>query len=64
MFKTFKNGYVALQLAYAIFFKKLKPFSRKLNSKNNGLFCYLRLFLGIETVSCRLLQRMTRMDMD
>ena len=27
-------------------------------------FCYLRLYLGIETVSCRLLQRMARMDMD
>ena len=27
-------------------------------------FCYLRLYLGIETVSCRLLQRMVRMDLD
>ena len=26
--------------------------------------CYLRLYLGIEIVSCRLLLRMTRMDMD
>ena len=27
-------------------------------------FYYLRLFSGIETVSCRLLQRMARMDLD
>ena len=27
-------------------------------------FCYLRLYLGIETVSRRLLRRMARMDMD
>jgi len=26
--------------------------------------CYFRLYLGTETVSCRLLQRMARMDMD
>ena len=27
-------------------------------------FCYLRLYLGIETVSCRLLIRMARMHME
>ena len=27
-------------------------------------FCYLRLYLGTETISCRLLQRMASMDMD
>ena len=27
-------------------------------------FCYLRLYLGIETVSCRLLQGMARIVMD
>ena len=27
-------------------------------------FCYLRLYLGTENVSCLLMQRMTRMDMD
>lgn len=27
-------------------------------------FCSLRLYLGIETISCRLSQRMARMDMD
>ena len=26
--------------------------------------CYLRLYLGIECVSCRLVQRMGKMDMD
>ena len=33
-----------------------------LNSKNN--VPYLRIYLGIETVSCRLLQWMARMDMN
>jgi len=27
-------------------------------------FCYLKQYLGIETVSCRQLQRMARMDID
>ena len=27
-------------------------------------FCYLRVYLGIGTVSCRLLIQMARMDMD
>ena len=27
-------------------------------------FCSLRLYLSIETISCRLSQRMARMDMD
>ena len=27
-------------------------------------FCYLRLYLGTETIFCRLLQRMSGMDMD
>ena len=27
-------------------------------------FCYLRLYLGTETISCRPCQRMARMDMD
>ena len=27
-------------------------------------FCYLRLYLGTENVSCLLMQRMTQMDMD
>ena len=27
-------------------------------------FCYLRLYFAIETVSCRLLQRMARTEMD
>ena len=33
-----------------------------LNSKNNGP--YLRIYLGIETVSYRLLQWMARMDVN
>ena len=27
-------------------------------------FCYIRLYLGIENVSCRLLLQMARMDID
>ena len=27
-------------------------------------FCYFRLYIGIETVSCRPLQRIARMDVD
>ena len=27
-------------------------------------FCYLRLYLGTENLSCLLMQRMTRMDME
>ena len=33
-------------------------------SKILAVFCCFRLYLGIETISCRLLQRMARMDMD
>ena len=41
-------------------FKKLKLFSHQLNSK----LCYLRLYVSIKTVSCRLLLRMTRIYND
>ena len=27
-------------------------------------FCYVRLYLAFETVSCRLLQQVAKMDMD
>ena len=33
-------------------------------SKILAVFCCFRLYLGIETISCRLLQRMARMDVD
>ena len=32
--------------------------------QSNSKLCYLRLYFGIETVSCRLSTRMARMDMD
>ena len=35
-----------------------------MNSKIILQFCSLRLYLGIETISCRLSQQMARMDMD
>ena len=41
-------------------FKKLKLFSHQLNSK----LCYLRLYVSIKTVSCRLLLRMARIYND
>ena len=59
-----QSGYVTLQVVFAFFFKKLKPFSHKLNSKITVQFCYLRLYLGTETIFCRLLQRMARIDME
>ena len=53
-------------MLFAIFLKKPKrvfssiPFQKL----TMGQFCYLRLSLGIDTVSCRLLLRMGRMNMD
>ena len=44
--------------------KKLKRFSHQLNFKIMSQLCYLRLYLGIEIVSCSLLQRVARMRMD
>ena len=38
-------------------------FSHQLNSKNNGPVLLFKTYLGVETVFCRLLQRMARMDM-
>ena len=56
-----ERGYVAL---FAIFLKSVN-FSRiKWISETMVQFCYLRLYLSIETVSFRLTQRMARMDMD
>ena len=36
----------------------------QLNTKIMVQFCYSRLYLGIETISCRLLQGIQRMGMD
>ena len=53
-------------MLFAIFLKKTKcviasiPFQKL----TMGQFCYLRLSSGIDTVSCRLLLRMGRMNMD
>ena len=38
-------------------------FSHQLNSKNNGPVLLFKTYLRIETVFCRLLQRVARMDM-
>ena len=48
-----------------IFLKSLNVSSHQLNFKNTGrvFFCF-RLYLGIETISCHLLLRMARMDVD
>ena len=45
-------------------FKKLNLSSHQWTSKILAQFCYLRLYLGNETVSCRLLLWMARMEMD
>lgn len=50
---------------YFYLFKKPKHFFQQLNSKKIMVqLCYLRLYLGTQTVSSRLLQQMARMDMD
>ena len=50
---------------YLLSFLEANRFSHQLNFKKKMVqFCYLRPYLAIETVSCRLLQRMERMDMD
>ena len=55
------KGYVTL---FAIF-EKAKPFFFCINliPKIMVQFCYLRLNLGTENLSCCLMQRMTRMDL-
>ena len=45
-------------------FKKLNWVALQLNSKKMVQFLYSRLYLSITIVSCRLLQRMERMDVD
>ena len=49
-----------------MFLKTYNFFPIKCHSKNNGpvLFFNTALYLGIETVSCRPLERMARMDVD
>ena len=49
-------GYVIIIICY--------NFIPQLNSKIMVQFCYSRLYLGIETISCRLLQGIRRMGMD
>ena len=51
---------------FVIFLKSYNVSSHQLNSipKIMVQFCYLRLYVGTETVSCRLLLRMARMDVD
>lgn len=46
------------------FQKALNFFSHQLHSKIMVKFCYFRLYLGIDTVSCFLLPRMARMNVD
>ena len=51
---------------YLLSFLEANRFSHQLNFKKKKMVqcCYLRPYFAIETVSCRLLQRMERMDMD
>lgn len=49
---------------FAIFLKSLNFFHVNWIPKIMVNFCYLRIYLDIETASCCLLQWMTRMDMD
>ena len=51
---------------YLLSFKNLKTVCVRINwiPKIMVQFCCLRLYLGTETISCRLFLRMARMDMD
>ena len=51
---------------YLLSFQNAKTFFALIEFQNNGpvFLNYLRPYLGIETVSCFLLQRMARMGMD
>ena len=50
---------------YLLSFLEANRFSHQLKLKKKMVqCCYLRPYLAMETVSCRLLQRMERMDMD
>ena len=59
----FKSGSSGIYSKHS-FLKSSHLPSHQLISKNYGPICHLRLCLSAETVSCRLLQRMARMDMD
>ena len=58
-----RRGYVTW---FAMFLKTYNFFHIKCHSKNNGpvLFFNTALYLGTETVSCRPLERIARMDVD
>ena len=57
--KLSQRGYVRL---FSTYFKSL--YLHQLNSKSNGLVLLLRQYLGIETVFCRLLKQMVKVNMD
>ena len=57
--KLSQRGYVRL---FATYFKSL--YLHQLNSKSNGPVLLLRQYLGIETVFCRLLKQMVKVNMD
>ena len=59
-----KRLHVSCAIRYLL--KKLNRFLHQLNSQNNcPVFLFSTInYLGIETVSCCLLQRIARMDMD
>ena len=56
-------GFKELCHATCCLLKKLKHFFNWI-PKIMVQFCHLRLYLGTETISCRLCQRIERMDMD
>ena len=49
---------------YLLFKRKAKTSLRQFYSKNNGTVLFFKRYLDIRTFSCRLLQRIPRMDMD
>ena len=57
--KLSQRGHVRL---FATYFKSF--YLHQLNSKSNGPVLLLRQYLGIETVFCRLLKQMVKVNMD
>ena len=63
--EEFFNPCASVKMGIHTIFKKVNfVFASIKFQKITVQFCYFRLYIGIETVSCRPLQRIARMDVD
>ena len=63
--EAFFNPCASVKMGIHAIFKKVNfVFASIKFQKIMVQFCYFRLYIGIETVSCRPLQRIARMDVD